>query len=188
MLAPETIADDASGNRSEGNGAEEYEKKQLRCLHRDVELLDQIERVIAGHACDIEKLRQDQYDQHQQGQADFTLRNGAQGRVTAALMLHARGTMLLVPITDTHEQQHCEQGRNGEPGDAALPVSDDDERGEQRAHCGTDIAAHLKQCLRKPRPVPGREPRNTRRFGVQNGGADPNQARRKKQYRVSAGA
>jgi len=65
-LRADPIADRPAENRPRGDRAKEHEQVQLRARHRDAEAADQVERVIAAEAREIEILREDQHRQHEE--------------------------------------------------------------------------------------------------------------------------
>src|SRR5437763_1266469 len=61
--AAHAVTDRSAEKCAGGNGGEEDEEMQLRVPHREAEFLDEEKRVVAGHAREIEILRENEHDQ-----------------------------------------------------------------------------------------------------------------------------
>ena len=182
VFAAEAIADRAADHRAGGDRGEEDEEQDLRVLHRHAEALDQVERVVARHAREVEEFREDERDQHHdRGDDPCGLRYCPSGRVT--LGAAPRGVPP-VPTADVPQHDHRHQCDDGEPGDALLAVGNDDGRGEQRPDRGADVAADLEHRLREAVAAAGGHARDARRLGVEDGRADADQRRGDEQHRI----
>src|SRR5205823_12535055 len=62
-LAADAVTDRSAEKCAGGNSGEEDEDMQLRVPHREAEFLDEEKRVVAGHAREIEILRENEHDQ-----------------------------------------------------------------------------------------------------------------------------
>ena len=146
-LAAEAIADGAAEDRAGGDRSEEDEQIDLRVAHRHAELADQIKRVVAAQARQVEVLGEDQGDEHADRHEDAAPRQartsdlGWGGRCGRAN--RRRGPMLLIPAADLIEHDHREERDQRAPRDAQLPARQHEERREQRAHAPT-------RCSRRP--------------------------------------
>ena len=63
VLKPKPIADRSAAKRAGRDGAEEHEQVELRVGHRNLEAVDQVERVVAAEAHQIDVLREHQREQ-----------------------------------------------------------------------------------------------------------------------------
>ena len=92
-----------------------------------------------------------------------------------------------VPIADREEHRHRQQCRRRKPADTRLTSRDHDERCEHGPERRPDIAADLEQRLRQAMATTRRHPCNPRGFGMEDGGTNADERRRKDQHRVAAG-
>ncbi len=101
---------------------------QLRAAYRQAELVNQVERVIAGDADQIHIFREHQ--QHEDDQCHAHAYCG-DARVDSGLgRFRVHNDMRLVPSTDAGQDDDGNEGDETKPGDAALTVGQDDERRE----------------------------------------------------------
>ena len=147
--------------------AEEHEQVHLRGLHRDVKLGDQVERVVADQARQVEVLGEDQRDQNRHRPRDLAARQVRFRRARRARFRRHAG-MALVPCAHAHQHHDGEQRRAGKPRDAALPGRKHDERRQQGTHRRPGVAAHLKQRLRQAVLSAGSHARHARRFRMEH--------------------
>ena len=160
----------------------------LRVGHRQVEFMDQVERVVRTQAGGVDVLGEQQHHQHDdpghhRPRAE-TLPPRAAAAVPPASARRDRG-MARVPHADGAQQQDGEQGRGGEPGDAALPVRHHDERRQQRPDRRAGAAADLEQRLGEPVAPPAGHPRHARRLRMEHRRAHPHQRRGEQDHAVA---
>src|ERR1035437_5317005 len=103
----------------------------LRGLHRDVELVDQVEGVIAHHARQVEILGEDERDQNRHGPRNLAARQVRLRHAHGARFRRHAG-MALVPCAHAQQHHDGDERRQGKPRDAALPGGQHDERRQQR--------------------------------------------------------
>ena len=84
-----------------------------------------------------------------------------------------------VPAADAPEHRDRDDGRDSEPGEAALPARQHDERREQRTERRAGVAADLEQRLREAVLPARRQPRDPRRLGMEDRRADADERRRR---------
>ena len=99
----------------------------------------------------------------------------------ACAMRRRRG----VPVAHSVQDDHRDDDQDGEPGDAALTIRHDDERGAERRHRLAEIAADLEHRLRQAVPPAGGHARHPRRLRVEHGRAHPDHRRGQQQHRVA---
>ena len=159
-----------------GHRAEEDEQVELRALHADAELVDQVEGVVARRARQVDVLREDQHDQHAE-------RERAPGRATASdapapAAARAAAAARAVPRGTSRPTRQsttiATSAAHREPGHAALAARQHDERGQQRPDRRAGVAADLEQRLREAVPSARRHPRDAR---ATRGGTPPSRAR-----------
>lgn len=115
-----------------------------------MEPVDQVEDVIVGEPRRIEELRehQRQQDRHRA----HHLARGQRRHPLQSLDPAAPAARLgagLVPVPDPRQHDDGEEGRQREPGDAALAARDDEKCRQQRPQRRADIAADLEERLRQ---------------------------------------
>ena len=76
-LASNLVPDRTADNRAQRHREEEDEEKELRRPNRNAEAIDQIKRVVAREACQIDVFREDEGDQDAERQD--TLPRGSAG-------------------------------------------------------------------------------------------------------------
>ncbi len=160
----------------------------LRVLYRHVELLDQVERVVRAQAGGVHVLREQQRDQHGDGDRRLRAGQGSAGRRrlwAAAALRHRR--VAPVPEADVGQQQDRQQRRQREPCDAGLSVRHHDECRQQRPDGRPGTAAHLKQRLRESVAPAGSHACHPRRLRMEDGRPDTHQRRREQDDREGTG-
>ena len=149
---------------------------QLRALHRDAELADQIERVVAAQAGEIEILREDQHAEDDE-RADH-----APARQSGPRFPAGRGRLMRRPrpvhrrpAAHPREQDDRDERQQRAPCEARLAARHDDERREQRAERRSQVAADLEHRLRQAVAPARRHPRDPRRLGMKDRRSDAHQ-------------
>ena len=66
----EAVDERAAEERPRGDRGEEHEQQHLRALDRHAERLDQVERVVAVQAREVDHLRKQHHDQHRERAED----------------------------------------------------------------------------------------------------------------------
>jgi hypothetical protein len=133
---------------------------QLCVLHRYVEAVDEIERVVARQARKIEVLGEDQGEQHCYRAGNFLRADRCRSR--RRQWLEAGHAMRLVPVPHVEQHEHAQHRRERKPRDARLAVWQNDERGKQWACGRSNISAHLEDRLCKSMLAAGGHARDTR--------------------------
>ena len=189
-LPAEAVADGPAQDGACGHRAEEDEQVELRRAHRHAELADQIKRVVAAEARQVEILGEDQGDEHADRHEDATPRQTRTSdlleRSRCGRPNRRRGTMLLIPAAHLIEHDHRQQRDERAPGDAQLAARQHEECREQRAHGRSDIPADLEHRLRHAVPSAGCHARDARRLGVKDGRADADESSRQQQRSEAA--
>ena len=161
--------------------AEEHEQVHLRALHRHVEAFDQVERVVAGQARQVDVLREDQRDQHRQ-RADARLRVAAARtervrRSCARPRSRAcRGARTTRRRSDSSTMPSSAASAN--QATLPCPLRQHDERREQRTDRRARVAADLEHRLREAMTPARRHPRDARGLGMEHRRADADAAQR----------
>src|SRR4030095_6761020 len=104
---------------SNGDRTQEQKKKQLGRLQRNVKTLDQVERVIAADAGDVDLLGEDERKQDR-NRPDHLKARKIGWAVTLGARFHARDAVLLVPDPDIEQDNDANKRHQREPGDRAL--------------------------------------------------------------------
>ena len=172
VLASEAVAEHAAGERADGEGGEEHEEAYLRSLHRDAELVDEVEREVARDAGCVEIFREDEQDEYEQCAVLCASGDVRVQRFCLARMLHGVLQAGFIPRSEAHHDECCEQGGYGEPRYGVLSEGQDDECCEQRTERRTAVAAHLEDRLRKTLLAARRQLRHARRRRVEHGRAE----------------
>ena len=176
VLASETVAEHAASERADGEGGEEHEEAYLRSLHRDAELVDEVEREVARDAGCVEVFREDEQDEYEQCAVLCASGDVRVQHFRLARMLHGILQAGFIPRSEAHHDECCEQGGYGEPRYGVLSEGQDDERREQRTERRTAVAAHLKDRLRKTLLAARRQLSHARRRRVEHGRAKAHDA------------
>ena len=171
VLASKTVAEHAAGERADGEGGEEHEEAYLRSLHRDAELVDEVEREVARDAGCVEVFREDEQDEYEQCAVLCASGDVRVQHFRLARMLHGILQAGFIPRSEAHHDECCEQGGYGEPRYGVLSEGQDDERCEQRTECRTAVAAHLEDRLCETFLAARRQLRHARRRRVEHGRA-----------------
>ncbi|EGE55424.1 hypothetical protein RHECNPAF_930071 [Rhizobium etli CNPAF512] len=181
----EAIADRSTEESADGDRAEEQEKHQLRLLHAEFELVDDIEGEVAGYARHVDVLRCRQQHEDQQRPDDPVLRQrqGSTDGSPAGVL----APMAHVPVAHPAQHDHADHGDGGKPRDAVLPERQHDEGGKQRTDRLAGIAADLKKGLRKTVATTGGKTGDTRRFRMEDRRTEADQACRQQQQCETAG-
>ena len=165
-FASETIAQGAADESARGGRAKEDKQIDLRNLHRDLKRLDEIERVIARQAREVEHLRKDEHDQERdRARHHFARQGGRRGRRAAPF---GAGAPRRIPLADPRQKSRSPAARAREPDDRPLAERHDDERGHQGSERLAEIAADLKQGLRKAMTSARRRAGHPRRFRMKD--------------------
>ena len=123
------------------------EEIDLRVLHRNLEMVDQIEGVETAEARGVDEFREHQRQQDQKRQAHRprprlwrTAGTGRGGVLWAEMMA--------VPAPDAAQNADGGKRNHPEPDNTGLPARQNDPGGQQRPERRADIAADLEQALR----------------------------------------
>ena len=156
-------------------------RKRNRCIcalcTERPNLLDQVERVEAADARDVEVLREDQHQQH--GDRASTLRarqrrrSRPRSRRAPAPPRGARAYQRLTCSSSTMPSSAA----SAEPRDAALAERHDHRRRDQRPERAAGVAADLEQRLRQAVLAARGQARDARRLGVEDRRAGADQRR-----------
>ena len=112
--------------------AQEHEQVNLRALHGNAEMLDQVEGVKVPDAGQIEILGKNQHQQERQ--RENHLAHGHCGRhfCSARLRDGLLDVNRAVPTRHAHQQRNRRQRGDAEPQHSNLPSRLNDQRGQQR--------------------------------------------------------
>ena len=162
----------------------------LRALHRHMKLADQIERVIAGQARQVEVLRENQRDQHRDRQSPRSCVGNASARFrcTFASRLLRRARALLAQPPNFASRTIADQRRQRKPRDACCPCGSTMNAASSGPERQSRISADLKQRLRQPVLPARRHPRHSRRFRMKHRRSHPHQRRRQQHRSGNFGA
>ncbi len=141
-----------------------------------MKFLDEVETVITGDAGCVEVLRENQHDEDADGPCDGARRDRPRGRRRSG----GAALQMLGLVPGAHPDQHGdgEQGGNPEPRETCLTMRKNDQCSEQRTHGAARISAHLENRLGQAMAAARRQARDSRRFGMKNGGARADQGGR----------
>ncbi len=189
LVAPDPVAEDAAAQRADRRGCQEQEQHHLRRLHRHAEFLDQKERVERAEARRISVLREQQDDQDRDRQRHACR---ARYRRLDDGIRSQRGSGALLADVDVSSggpghQDHGDERRDGEVGDAALPSRHDDEGRQQWPQRAAGLAAELEDALRHAVLPARRVAGHPCRFGMEDRRADADAGRGQQQQRIAAG-
>src|SRR6185437_16374735 len=128
---------------------QKHEKVDLRALHRYVELVDQIERVVAGETREIEILGEQQRHENGQRKSHFPTRQRDVIGTGPATYRRNNRSICAVPGADVPQYDDSDERRGGEPRNARLSERKNYERSKQWPDGRARISADLKHRLRK---------------------------------------
>src|SRR3984957_12389383 len=149
IFPSEPVAEGASKDGADSNRGQEQEEMQLGVLHGHVERANEIERVIARDAREIEIFREDQDEQYPDRKQDAAARESRIGLHRLGRFAHARQAVGFVPDADIPQNEARQKRYQRIPSDAALAPAQDDKRGRQRAQSRADVSANLEYRLSK---------------------------------------
>ena len=183
------VSDHAAGDGTGHDAGQEGEQVELRRLHRELELVDQIERVIGAEAGTVYVLGKEQGDQDRYCHHHLPARQSCGARCVndcgAASSGPRSGSPVAgVPATNLDQHEDGDQRQAREPRDARLSMRHHHEGGEQWTRSGANIPAHLKQRLREAVTATGRHASHPRCFGMEDGRAHADQHRREQDRRI----
>ena len=101
-------------------------------------------------------------------------------------MAFGRCAVRRVPLADARQDRNGDKRQRGEPDDGSLAERHDDERGHQRPERLAEIAADLKQRLRKTMASARCRARHTRSLGMEDRRSDANQRHRGQKQGIAA--
>ncbi|SFI49487.1 hypothetical protein SAMN02799624_01040 [Paenibacillus sp. UNC496MF] len=138
-------------------------KRQICAVERQMVALHEVERIEVRHAGDVDEFGEKQGDQQRHRAGDEQpgmrrARRGVQDRGDGLLRRRGRGQLPLVPAADDGLDRDAEDGRDGEPEEAALPERQQHEADEQRRERPAGVAADLEDRLRHAPAAPRRHP------------------------------
>ena len=159
---------------AERGGEEENEQAELRRLHCQVELLDQVKSVIAGEARQINELRKDEREQNRDRDGDMFAGQPVAWRNSLRPARHCRHACR-IPAADPIEKEDAGERKQSEPGYGTQAMRYDEKGDEQRPDCCAGIAADLEQGLCQPVLAARSHSCDARGLGVEDRGADTDQ-------------
>jgi hypothetical protein len=183
-LAADAVPERSAHERAERGSEQENEEVQLRALHREAELLDQVEGVEAAEARHIEVLGEDQHEQHGDGQRHAVSRKHGAGPAAGRAPRDGH-VVARVPAADLHQQHDADERCRAEPGEAFLPERHDHRCRQQRAERAARVATHLEQRLRESVAATRCEPRDARRLRMEDRRSQAHQRRSGQHGRVA---
>ena len=105
VLAAQPVAERAAEDAAGRHRGQEHEQVQLGGAHRQVELVDQVEGVVAGDARQVEVLGEDQRQQHARSPAPRAARGVCRLRTGGGCQ--ALDAVCLVPVADVEQHARC---------------------------------------------------------------------------------
>ncbi len=182
-LAADAVSDRAAEDGADRHREQEGEQIQLGRALRHAKALHQIERVIGAQRRHIEVLREQQHHQHRHGARHGTGRQARRACHRLARRAGMLGQPLAIPAADAPQHRDRQQGRQRQPGDAALRVH---HHGRQQwPRRASHIAADLEDRLRQPVAPARSHPSHARRFRMEDRGAGADQRRGDQQYAIA---
>ena len=155
--ASHAVTDGSAGKGADHNTHEEGEQVELCRLHGQVELVDQIKRVVRAEAGAVHVLGEEQGHEDGHGLDDLPARqrvlargrDGHHGSGPGARARSGGGAMARVPATDEQEHEDGDERRHREPRNARLPVW-------HHHKCGEQWARRQSRCCPRPGRGTGR--------------------------------
>ena len=174
--ASHAVTDCSSSKGADHDAGEEGEQVELCRLHGQVELVDQIERVVRAEARAVHVLGEEQGHENSHRFDDLPARqrvlargrDGHHGGGPGARARSGGGAMARVPATDEQEHEDGDERRHREPRNARLSVWHHDKCGEQWAGGRADVPADLEEGLGEPVASAGRHAGHAGCFGMED--------------------
>ena len=135
-------------------------------------MADEVEGEVVGEAGRVEELGEDEGQKDSEGADDGGLWEREFGRGRSAPVAVELRDLCFVPAADPGENDHAEEGGDGEPGGSALADGQDNESDEKGADGGAGVAADLEERLGETVLASGGEAGDAGGFRMEDGGAD----------------